>query len=298
MPIKAKCSRFDIKWDRFELALSKRTCIMGILNRTPDSFSDGGLFMDEKTAIERAYQMVSEGADIIDIGGESTRPGADTVSADEEMARVIPIIEAVSKFIDIPISIDTYKAAVAAMAIKAGAAVINDITALCGDSDMADVAAGSGAPIVLMHMRGNPKTMQQDICYDSLIDDMIKSLRRSVDLAVRAGVDDSKIIIDPGIGFGKTIEHNLEILNRLDDFKILDKPIMVGVSRKSFIVKTLLKCGINEDDIKKSGALMGSAAAAVISITRGANMLRVHDVKEAVAAARIADAINSAGQKA
>ncbi|MBU4376249.1 MAG: dihydropteroate synthase [Candidatus Omnitrophica bacterium] len=297
MQTKAKSGSFDIRWNRFELALSKRTYIMGILNRTPDSFSDGGLFMDAKDAIKRAHQMISEGADIIDIGGESTRPGAEPVSTDEEIARVIPVIEAISKSIDIPISIDTYKAGVAAEAMKAGAAIINDVTALTGDPDMAGVAAKFDVPVVLMHMKGRPKTMQQDINYGSLIEDIIDSLRRSIDLAVRAGVDSNKIIVDPGIGFGKTVEHNFEILNRLEEFKVLDKPILVGASRKSFITKTLAKSGVSENDIKNSDALMGGAACAAISIAKSASILRVHDVKEMVEVARIADAVNMAAKR-
>ncbi len=294
MQVKAKRRTFLIKWGRFELALSKRTYIMGILNRTPDSFSDGGLFMNEADAIKRVYQMVSEGADIIDIGGESTRPGAEPVPLKEELARVIPVIRAISKDIAVPISIDTYKSRVARDAIRAGAAIINDITALTGDPDMASVAAESGVPIILMHMRGKPKTMQQDIHYDSLMGDIIDSLRRSVDLAKKAGVDAGKIIIDPGIGFAKTVEHNLEILNRLFELKVLDKPILVGVSRKSFIVKSLAKAGIKEEEIKDTGVLMGTASAAALAIRNGANILRVHDVKEMRAAARMAEAITKA----
>lgn len=298
MQAKVNSRSFDIRWNGFELALSNRTYIMGILNRTPDSFSDGGLFMDEKDAVNRARQMVLEGADIIDIGGESTRPGAEPVSMNEEMARVIPVIEAVSKTTDIPISIDTYKAGVAAEAIKYGAAIINDITALTGDSDMAGVAAKFDVPIVLMHMRGVPKTMQQGISYGILIEDIIDSLRKSIDLAVKAGIDRNKIIIDPGIGFGKTVDHNFEILNRMEEFKVLGRPILAGVSRKSFISKTLADAGLSEKDIKNSGALMGSASAAAISIAKGVNILRVHDVKEMAGAARIADAVNLAARKA
>ena len=240
--------------------------------------------------------MVSEGADIIDIGGESTRPGAEPVPLTEELDRVIPIIRAVSKNIAIPVSIDTRRSGVAAEAIRAGASIINDVTALLGDPEMAGVAAESGVPIVLMHMRGEPKTMQQYIHYNSLIDDIINNLRRSIDLAEKAGIDPDKIIIDPGIGFGKTVEHNLEILSRLFELKVLDKPILIGASRKSFIVKSLERAGIKEEAIKDTGVLMGTVSAAAISIKNGANIVRVHDVKNIVEAARVADAIKSAAK--
>jgi len=284
----------DMRWDRFELALSKRTYIMGILNRTPDSFSDGGLFMDEKAAIDRVYRMASEGADIIDIGGESTRPGAKPVSTNEELERTIPVIKAVAKKLDVPISIDTYKSEVAAAALENGAAMINDITGFGGDSRLASVAAEFGVPVVIMHIKGTPRTMQRDVHYESLIDDILANLRESIDLAAKAGVAKDKIIIDPGIGFGKTTEHNVEILNNLGSFKVLERPILVGVSRKSFIVNTLKKANISDEDIKISGRLMGTASSAAISIMNGANILRVHDVKEMVQVARIADAIKSA----
>ncbi len=281
---------------KFELDLSKRTHIMGILNRTPDSFTDGGLYMDEKEAIDRVFEMASEGADIIDIGGESTRPGAEPISVAEEMDRTIPVIRAVRLKIDVPISIDTYKAEVAREALKNGAAMINDITGLRGDDRMAKLAAEHGVPVVVMHIKGTPRTMQQDIHYDSLLEEIIASLQGSIDLAVKSGVNRNKIIIDPGIGFGKTTEHNLAILKNLGAFKALGYPILVGISRKSFILNTLKKCNINDADIISGGRLMGTASAAALSIANGANILRVHDVKEMVLVARIADAINSAEQ--
>ena len=267
---------------------------MGVLNITPDSFSDGGVFLDKKRAVARALEMARDGADIIDIGGESTRPLAKPVSASEELKRTIPVIKAVAKKLDVPISIDTYKSEVAAAALKNGAAMINDITGFGGDSRLASVAAEFGVPVVIMHIKGTPRTMQQDIHYESLIDDLLASLRESIDLAAKAGVAKDKIIIDPGIGFGKTTEHNVEILNNLESFKVLERPILVGVSRKSFIVNTLKKYNINDEDIKISGRLMGTASSAAISIMNGANILRVHDVKEMVQVARIADAIKSA----
>ena len=279
---------------KLELDLSKRTHIMGILNRTPDSFSDGGLYMDEKEAIDRVLEMVSEGADIIDIGGESTRPGAEPVSIVEEIDRIIPVIRAVRQKIDVPISIDTYKAEVAREALENGAAMINDITGLRGDNRMAKLAAEYDVPVVVMHINGTPRTMQQDIRYDSLLDEIIASLQGSIDLAVKSGIARNKIIIDPGIGFGKTTEHNLTILKNLGAFKALGYPLLVGISRKAFIANTLKKYNIHDDDIVAGGRLMGSAAAAALSIANGANILRVHDVKEMVQVARVADAINSA----
>lgn len=289
--------RTKIKFESGQvLHLSKRTHIMGILNRTPDSFSDGGLYMDEKEAIGRVIEMVSDGADIIDIGGESTRPGAKPVSAAEEIDRTIPVIRAVWQKINVPISIDTYKAEVAREALKNGAAIINDITGLRGDSRMAALAAEYDTPIIVMHMKGTPQTMQQDIHYDSLLEEIIAGLQGSIGLAVESGVARNKIIIDPGIGFGKTTEHNLAILKNLGAFKVLECPILIGISRKSFIAGTLKKCGIYDDNTVACGQLMGTASAAVMSIANGANILRVHDVKEMVRAARMADAINSAKQ--
>jgi dihydropteroate synthase len=295
MRTKAKIDTLDIRWDRFELALSKRTYIMGVLNRTPDSFSDGGLFMEEKSAIEKVNRMISEGADIIDIGGESTRPGAEPVSIDEELDRTIPVIKAVARNADVPISIDTYKSEVAAEALKNGAAMINDITGLRGDNRMAKVASAFGVPVIVMHIKGTPRSMQLDTHYTSLIKDILTSLRGSINIAMDAGIAGDKIIIDPGIGFGKTAAHNLEILNKLESFKILGKPVLVGVSRKSFIVNTLKKNNISDQNIETGGRLMGTASAAAISIMNGANILRVHDVKEIIQSARIADAINRAG---
>ncbi len=206
----------DISWGKFKLALSERTYIMGILNRTPDSFSDGGRFMKDEAAVKRIFEMASEGADIIDIGGESTRPGAQAVSVDVELERTIPIIRKVAGKIDIPISIDTSKSEVAGEALKNGAAMINDITGLNGDPRMAKVAADFGVPVVIMHIKGAPGTMQTNPHYDLLIDEVLASLKKSIELARGAGVKEDKIIVDPGIGFGKTTQHNLELLNNLN----------------------------------------------------------------------------------
>lgn len=286
-----KAGIVDICWDSFRLALSKRTYIMAVLNRTPDSFSDGGLYMKEDDAVKRALEMASEGADIVDIGGESSRPGADAIPLDVEIERTISIIRKTASRIDIPISIDTSKSEVAKEALENGAAIVNDITGLRGDPDMAGVVADFGVPVVIMHMQGAPRTMQINPHYDSLIDEILDSLKESIRIAKSAGVDENKIIVDPGIGFGKTVRHNLEILNKLDSFKALKRPILVGVSRKSYIAKTLKENGIKDEDIEAGGRLMGTVSSCAICICNGANILRVHDVKEIVQAARIADAI-------
>jgi len=286
-----KVNTFDILWRRFKFAFSKRAYIMGVLNRTPDSFSDGGRFMRKKDAIKKVFEMVSDGADIIDIGGESTRPGAEAVSVDVELERTIPIIREVADKIDIPISIDTYKSEVAEEALENGAAMINDITGFHGDPRMAEVAADFDVPVVIMHIKGTPRTMQINPHYDSLIEEISDSLGKSIELAKKAAVDENRIIIDPGIGFGKTVQHNLEILDKLESFKILGRPILVGASRKSYIVNTLKQNNIKDDDIETSGRLMGTASSCAVAVYNGANILRVHDVKEMVQVARIADAI-------
>lgn len=266
------------------LDLSGHTFVMGVLNVTPDSFSDGGRFLDKAKAVQRALEIAREGADIIDIGGESTRPGAGPVSAREELTRVIPVILAVSKKTCVPISIDTMKAEVAEEAIRAGASIVNDVSGLKHDKNMASVAAKYGVRLIVMHMKGTPKDMQLKPRYKDVVKDVIKDLKISIKTARAAGVADEKIIVDPGIGFGKTFRHNLEILNRLEEFKELKRPICVGVSRKSFIGKTL---GIKDPE----GRLIGTIAASVIAIMKGAGLIRVHDVKEAAQAVRMADSI-------
>jgi dihydropteroate synthase len=266
------------------LVFGPRALVMGVLNLTPDSFSDGGQFFGRTAAVRRAIQMADEGADIIDIGGESTRPGAEEIGADEEIRRTIPVIEALSKKISIPISIDTRKAGVARLAIDSGASVINDVSGLSHDKAMASLAAESGAGLILMHMRGLPDNMQKAPCYKNLIKDIITSLKESVGRARRAGVTRNNIIIDPGIGFGKTVEHNLEIINNLDRFKVLGYPICVGVSRKAFIGRIL---GKNDP----ADRLVGTVSACSAAIVKGANMIRVHDVKECREAAMVASSI-------
>ncbi len=270
-----------------KLKLGSRTLIMGILNVTPDSFSDGGLFAEVEAAAEHAENMVAQGADIIDVGGESSRPGADMVSVEAEKDRVLPVIERLVKAVEVPISIDTYKSSVARDALNMGACIVNDITALRGDPDMAPLVAEAGAPVILMHMKGTPKDMQIDPHYDSLISEITSFLRTRIQAAIKAGIPQDQIIIDPGVGFGKTVEHNLEIIRRLREFRSLGKPILIGTSRKSFIGKVL---GLSTDD-----RLEGTAASIAVAIANGADIVRVHDVKEAARVVRMTDAIVRSG---
>ena len=263
---------------------SDKTYVMGVLNVTPDSFYDKGRFFDQKKAVKHAIEMERDGADIIDVGGESTRPGALDVSLEEEMRRVIPVISAISKKIKTAISIDTRKAGVADAALKAGASIVNDISALKEDPRMAGVVAKHRAGIILMHMKGRPKDMQDSPEYADVVKDITKSLKESIDIAEEAGVEDDKIIIDPGIGFGKTVEHNLEILRDIRIFKKLGYPLCIGVSRKSFIGKIL---GSKDPEDR----LAGSLAAAVAAVIGGANIIRTHDVGSTRQALKIADGI-------
>jgi len=250
---------------------------------TPDSFSDGGRFLKIEDAVRCGIKMAEEGADIIDVGGESTRPGSDPLEIEEELSRVIPVIKALSKEIDIPISIDTYKSEVAQKALEAGAEMINDISALRFDPKMKEVVAEYQVPVVLMHIKGTPKNMQENPYYDDVIKEIIEYLKESIKMATDAGVQEGNIIIDPGIGFGKRLEDNLSILKNLKKFSILNCPILVGPSRKSFIGKIL--------DLPAEERLEGSLAALAIAIMNGANIVRVHDVKESKRMAGIADAI-------
>ncbi len=277
-----------LRWNNFDLDLSSRTYIMGILNVTPDSFSDGGLFYDPDRAVDHAIKMVEEGADIIDIGGESTRPGSDPVPEDEEMRRVIPVITKLSQLIRVPISIDTYKSRVAKAALDAGASIVNDITGLRGDPEMKKVVAEYGVPVVIMHIKGTPKTMQLNPVYEALIPEITDYLREGIMMATEAGIPEELIIIDPGIGFGKTFDHNLEILKNLREFTYLERPILIGPSRKAFIGKIL-------GDVPPGMRLEGTLAAIAIAIFNGANIVRVHDIKEAVRVAKVVDAIKREG---
>jgi len=272
------------------LDLSSRTHIIGILNVTPDSFSDGGRFtgggyeIDVQKAVEAALMMAGDGADIIDVGGESTRPGSGRLSAADEIKRVVPVIEGIRKSSRVPISIDTYKAVTAWAAIEAGADMVNDISGLAFDPDMAGVVAGSGAALVLMHIKGTPEGMQDNPHYGDLVGEVKAYLLAAAEKAAKAGVAHDKILLDVGIGFGKTVEHNTALINRLDEFTALGYPLLLGVSRKAFIGRLTGAAG--PDD-----RLEGSIAAAVMGIARGANILRVHDVKATKRAALVADAI-------
>jgi dihydropteroate synthase len=268
----------------FNFNFSVKTHIMGILNVTPDSFSDGGHFFNRDRAIEQALRMQTDGADIIDIGGESTRPGSEPVSVRDEISRTIPVIQSLVKAANIPVSIDTCKSQVADAALSAGASIVNDISGLRFDKKMAHVIARHKAPVAIMHIKGTPKNMQNNPVYKALIPEIMDSLRESIAIAEQAGIPGDRIIIDPGIGFGKTVAHNLEIIRRLDEFAGFEKPVLLGPSRKSFIGKVL-------GDLPVTERLEGTAAAVAAAILKGAHILRVHDVKEMVRVARLADAI-------
>jgi len=274
---------FKLIFKGHTLQLGKRALIMGVLNVTPDSFYDGGIYDNLNKAVERGLQMVEEGADIIDIGGESSRPGAKSVEEKEELERVIPVIKKLASRIKVPISIDTYKARVAKTAIDAGAAMVNDISSLRMDEGMANILRSSKVPVCLMHMQGTPRNMQRNPRYKDVVSEIFAFLRERIDFCEQASIDVEKTIIDPGIGFGKTVEHNLQILKNLDQFKSLGRPIMIGVSRKSFIGKVL--------QLEPEERLEGSLAAAIWSMTKGASILRVHDVKETKRAVEMVEAI-------
>jgi len=276
-------ARRDLKVGKTEMNFGERTYVMGVLNVTPDSFSDGGKFLDEDAAVSRGIKMVEDGADIIDIGGESTRPGAKPVGAEEELKRVVPVVEKLAAKIDKPISVDTYKSEVARRALDAGAALVNDISALRMDDDMAPLLAERDAPVILMHMRGTPQNMQENPTYKSVMGEIISFLRERLQLARSKGIKMENILVDPGIGFGKTVQHNLEILRKLVELKSLGCPVVVGTSRKSFIGHTL--------DLPVEERLEGTAATVALSAANGANIVRVHDVKEMVRVVRMTDAI-------
>ena len=274
--------------NNYEKPRSPRTKIMGILNVTPDSFSDGGKFSNLESALKHAKQMIGDGADIIDIGGESTRPGAETVSAEEEMKRVLPVIE---KLADekITISIDTTKAKVAGAALEAGAVMVNDISGLRFDPKMAEVVAIAKADLCLMHIKGNPRNMQDSPQYSDLIGEVISYLSEGIAIAKKAGILQEKIIVDPGIGFGKTTKHNLEIIKKLPELAVLGCRVLVGPSRKSVIGQVL--------DLPLDERLEGTAALASASIMNGASIIRVHDVKEMKRVAKMCDAVLNFGQR-
>jgi dihydropteroate synthase len=278
--------KFRLKLPSRTLLLGERTLIMGVLNVTPDSFSDGGLYFDANAATERALDIERAGADLLDIGGESTRPGSSWISEQEETSRVLPVLKKLRGRLRIPISIDTTKAGVAEIAAEHGAEIVNDVTALGRDPRIADVAQWRRLPLILMHMRGEPRTMQKGPFAREVIRDVIGSLKKSVAVARRHGVPDSQILLDPGFGFGKGYEQNYELLARLPELARLGFPIVAGTSRKSFIGRAM--GGAPEKD-----RIWGTAATVAASILQGAHIVRVHDVAEMAQVARVADVIAS-----
>ena len=261
-----------------------RPSVMGVVNVTPDSFSDGGVNLDAGDAIESARRMVAEGAAIVDVGGESTRPGSDGVSLDEELRRVVPVLEGLA---GVPVSIDTAKAGVARRALELGAELVNDVTALRGDPELAAVVADAGAYLCLTHMRGDPRTMQVDPVYDDVVSEVAAFLEERLAFAVAAGIPEERICLDPGIGFGKTVEHNVELLRRLGEIVAIGRPVLVGVSRKSSLGRIL------GDPAATTGSAAASVGAAVAAYERGAAIFRVHDVREHVEALAVAHAVAS-----
>jgi dihydropteroate synthase len=285
---------FNLEWGKYRLDFGRRTLIMGVLNVTPDSFSDGGKFFSLDGAVDQGYKLFEDGADILDIGGESTRPFSDPVSEEEEIQRVVPVIEKLSKRIPIPISIDTTKAGVAEQAVKAGASMINDVSSLRFDPKMASVVVDYAVPVILMHMLENPKTMQIEPTYDDLIGEIKAFFENAIDLAENMGISRSKIIIDPGIGFGKTVGHNLLLIQRLHEFKTLKVPIMIGTSRKAFI-RNLLK-GNTGEEVNADAVIVerGTQASVAAAILNGAHIVRVHNVANTRVTVKITDAIKNA----
>ena len=263
-------SNFILKCGEHTIDLRKKTALMGVLNVTPDSFSDGGLYNTRQKTINRVDEMIAQGADIIDIGGESTRPGAEPVTEKEESARVISLIKEIVKKFNVPVSIDTRKTEVAKKALDAGACMVNNVGGLKENKELGKIVAHYDVPIILMHMRGNPQTMQKDIKYRSVVSDIIEELKSSIALAQDAGIREDNILVDPGIGFGKTTDDNLKIINRISEFKILKKPVVLGPSRKSFIGNVL------NLDVKER--LEGTLAVAAYAALKGVNIIRVHDV--------------------
>lgn len=278
--MKLLTKKHEIKCGKFTLNIHDKTFIMGILNITPDSFSDGGCYIDIENAVAHARNMIEQGADIIDIGGESTRPGSSPVTAEEEIERVIPVIKRLSSELDVPISIDTYKAEVAKQAIEAGATIINDVWGAKADPNMAKVAADFDVPIILMHNRDNQN-------YDQLIPDMIADLMESVTIAKKAGVKDENIILDPGIGFAKTMADNLVVMRNLDAFGQLGYPLLLATSRKRFIGHVL--------DLPPTERMEGTGATVCLGIQKGCHIVRVHDVLEIARMAKMMDAMLGKG---
>ena len=282
---------FTISCGKHILELGRRTCIMGIVNVTPDSFSDGGKFYDTAKAVTHGLKLATDGADILDIGGESTRPFSEAVSEKEELRRVIPVIEKLASQVSIPISIDTTKARIARQAIEAGASIINDVGALRLDLDLAQVAAAYNVPVIVMHMKGTPKTMQVAPAYDDLLKEVKEFLADAVKRAEQSNVKRSQIIIDPGIGFGKTVAHNLLLIQRLGELRELNAPILIGPSRKAFI-QNVLKDAMQVEMRADSPAVeTGTQATVTAAILNGAHIIRVHDVRNTLATAGMADVL-------
>jgi dihydropteroate synthase len=276
------------------LTLGERTLVMGVLNVTPDSFSDGGKFLQAADAVKAALAMQRAGADIMDIGAESTRPGSEGISESEELARLLPLLGALRRRLKIPISVDTQKAGVAEAALLAGAEIVNDISGLKNDPRIAEVAARLGAPLILMHMRGKPRTMQRGPFARNVMRDVVGGLRHSVAVARRAGVKKSQIILDPGIGFGKSFLQNYELLARLPELAELGYPLLVGTSRKGFLGATLARKG---KALPPEERIWGTAASVTASILNGAHIVRVHDVEEMTQVARVADCVVTRGKR-
>ena len=273
----------ELKWRGHTLNFHQKTHVMGVLNVTPDSFSDGGRFLAPEKAVEHGLQMAKDGAHILDVGGESTRPYSKKLSSEEEIDRVVPVIQALSRELTIPISIDTTKSRVATEAMNAGASIINDISSLDFDPEMGAVAAKAGVPVILMHMKGTPENMQNNPVYEDVTKEILDFLKRAIDRCVALGIRKDLIIVDPGIGFGKTFAHNLEVLRSLARLRALERPILVGSSNKAFIGHILGKKPDERDT--------GSMAAAAASVMNGAHIVRVHNVKMAVETVKILDAI-------
>src|SRR6202047_1750256 len=282
--------KFRLKLPARTLLLGERTLVMGVLNVTPDSCSDGGVYFDKDAAVARALEIERAGADILDIGGESTRPGSQGISVEEELRRVLPVLEKLRGRLKIAISIDTSKAEVAEAAAVAGAEILNDVTALRGDPRLADIARRRKLPLILMHMRGEPRTMQKLPFARDVMRDVASGLRRAAAIARRAGVPETQIILDPGIGFGKSYSQNYELLARLPELARLGFPLLVGTSRKSFIGRAL-ESVLESSPVPEPSRVWGTAATVAASVLGGAHIVRVHDVAEMVQVVRVADAI-------
>ena len=279
---------FEVKLRSGALKLGERTLVMGVLNVTPDSFSDGGDFLDPQRAIQHALAMEKAGADLLDIGGESTRPGSQGTPARDELARILPVLQGLRGRLNIPVSVDTRKAEVAEAALSAGAQIINDVSGLKNDTRIAEVAARRAAPLILMHMRGEPATMQKGPFARDVMRDVLQGLRASILKARKGGLQKSQIIVDPGIGFGKSFEQNYELLRKLPEIAKLGYPVLVGTSRKGFLGATLARDG---KPLPPEQRIWGTAATVTATILAGAHIVRVHDVEEMVQVARVADCV-------